>query len=97
MADTCPACTGDCLCSECAADFELLKRHPDPVQRLADLTWLADYWEQTAPSVALDLGPTAAQLRELLDKGGREGVVGWTSELVLITQIRAEREAREAS
>ena len=97
MADTCPACTDDHLCSECAADFELLKRHPDPIQRLADLTWLADYWEQTAPSIAADLRPTDAELRELLDDGGRETVVRVTSELVLVTRLRAEREEREAS
>lgn len=74
MAGTCPSCTDDRLCPECAADFELLKRHPDPVQRLADLAWLRDFYAQQT-RIDDDLMPTIEQLDERMQAYGREAVV----------------------
>ena len=44
-AGTC-TCSDGTLCPECAADLELLKTHTDPVQRIADLAWLRDFYAQ---------------------------------------------------
>ena len=89
MADTCPSCTEFRLCSECAADFELLKRHPDPVQRLADLAWLRDYWEQQR-AIDDDLMPTIDQLDERMQAYGREAVV---THLVYLQDVSEGRRA----
>lgn len=77
-------CTPASLCDPCRADFELLKRTPDP---LAIIAW---------PHPLVD-PPADEREWDIYRRTGVGGLIGWRAELELVAKLRAERDGGDAA